>query len=45
MKKTILTIITVIIILSGVINLFKPEHVKINEQITSACGVNSVYCD
>lgn len=45
MKKTILTIITVIIILTGVINLLKPEHVKINEQLTSACGVNSIYCD
>ena len=45
MKKSILTIIIVIIILTGVINLFKPEHVKINEQLTSACSVNSVYCD
>ena len=25
--------------------LFKPMHVLANEQLTSACGVNSVYCD
>jgi hypothetical protein len=25
--------------------LFKPMHVLANEQLTSACGVKSVYCD
>lgn len=44
MKKATILILMFLVIVS-IVNAFKPEHVKINEQLTSACGVNSVYCD
>ena len=39
------TILLIILAIVSIINVLKPEHVQINEQLTSACGVNSVYCD
>lgn len=40
-----LAILLIILAIASIINALKPEHVRINEHLTNACGVNSVYCD